>query len=260
MIKQKFNYHTHTKRCGHAIGEDEEYIKAAIQAGFTTLGFSEHLGYDGWDDAHERIPYLEIQEYLATMNAFKQKYQDQINLRVGFEFEYFEEDEAYLKQIKHSCDYMINGQHAISRKPEHYVHDVCSDEDVLIYANQIIQAMESGLTDYLAHPDYFMLGRTEFSPACASAIDQIAACAKKHNIPIECNLKGMKYGKQMYPYGERYIYPHREAYEIIAKHGCELVFGYDAHNPSVFLDDTQLTQAEEVLTGLNLHFLTDLSL
>ena len=25
---QKFNYHSHTKRCGHAIGEDEEYVLA----------------------------------------------------------------------------------------------------------------------------------------------------------------------------------------------------------------------------------------
>lgn len=260
MIKQRFNYHTHTKRCGHAIGDDEAYIKAAIQAGFTTLGFSEHLGYDGWDDARERIPFLEIQEYLTTMNAYKQKYQDQINIRIGFEFEYFEEDEAYLKQIKQSCDYMINGQHAISRKPEHYVHDVCSDEDVMVYAKQIIQAMECGLTDYLAHPDYFMLGRNEFSPACANAIEQIAVCAKKHKIPVECNLKGMKYGKQKYPYGERYIYPHRETYEILAKHSCDVVFGYDAHDPNVLLDDTLQKQAEEVLTGLNLHVLTDLSL
>ena len=30
MIKR--NYHTHTKRCGHAIGEDEEYVVNAIEA------------------------------------------------------------------------------------------------------------------------------------------------------------------------------------------------------------------------------------
>ena len=27
-MKQSFNYHTHTARCGHARGEDEEYIRA----------------------------------------------------------------------------------------------------------------------------------------------------------------------------------------------------------------------------------------
>ena len=36
------NYHTHTARCMHAIGSEEEYILAAISAGYTELGFSDH--------------------------------------------------------------------------------------------------------------------------------------------------------------------------------------------------------------------------
>ena len=36
------NYHTHTKRCYHAIDNEEEYVKAAIQSGYTELGFSDH--------------------------------------------------------------------------------------------------------------------------------------------------------------------------------------------------------------------------
>ena len=32
------NYHTHTTRCMHAIGSEEEYILAAISAGYTELG------------------------------------------------------------------------------------------------------------------------------------------------------------------------------------------------------------------------------
>mgnify|MGYP000335070433 CR=1 FL=1 len=31
------NYHTHTTRCMHAIGSEEEYILAAISAGYTEL-------------------------------------------------------------------------------------------------------------------------------------------------------------------------------------------------------------------------------
>ena len=37
------NYHTHTARCGHAWGTDDEFIQAAIDAGYTTLGF-----YNRW--------------------------------------------------------------------------------------------------------------------------------------------------------------------------------------------------------------------
>lgn len=42
MKMQTFNYHTHTKRCGHADGDDEQYVRAAMMTGFKELGFSEH--------------------------------------------------------------------------------------------------------------------------------------------------------------------------------------------------------------------------
>ena len=40
-----YNYHCHTKRCGHASGTDEEYVEAAIKAGYKVLGFSDHGPY-----------------------------------------------------------------------------------------------------------------------------------------------------------------------------------------------------------------------
>lgn len=36
------NYHTHTFRCRHALGEDREYIEHAIDGGLKVLGFSDH--------------------------------------------------------------------------------------------------------------------------------------------------------------------------------------------------------------------------
>ena len=39
---QKTNFHTHTARCGHASGEDEQYVRSAIRGGYRVLGFSDH--------------------------------------------------------------------------------------------------------------------------------------------------------------------------------------------------------------------------
>lgn len=36
------NFHTHTKRCHHAGGTDEQIVETAIEEGFKTLGFSDH--------------------------------------------------------------------------------------------------------------------------------------------------------------------------------------------------------------------------
>ena len=41
----KVNYHTHTKRCGHASGEDREYVESAIEAGLEVLGFADHCRF-----------------------------------------------------------------------------------------------------------------------------------------------------------------------------------------------------------------------
>ena len=37
------NYHTHTYRCGHAVGEDRQYVETAIERGLKVLGFSDHV-------------------------------------------------------------------------------------------------------------------------------------------------------------------------------------------------------------------------
>ena len=35
----KTNYHTHTTRCMHAVGDDEDYVRSAIKGGFQELAF-----------------------------------------------------------------------------------------------------------------------------------------------------------------------------------------------------------------------------
>ena len=88
------NYHSHTARCGHAWGTDDEFILAAIDAGFTTLGISEHSPWpfvDGYQeiDARQRITVEQLDDYLADMQALKEKYRDRIEIRIGLECEYF---------------------------------------------------------------------------------------------------------------------------------------------------------------------------
>lgn len=39
------NFHTHTYRCHHAKGTDRDYVEAAIKAGYTEIGFSDHVPY-----------------------------------------------------------------------------------------------------------------------------------------------------------------------------------------------------------------------
>ena len=65
------NYHTHTIRCHHAVGTEREYIEAAIAAGITELGFSDHSPYpfsDGYV-SNFRMALEETAGYFETLRA-----------------------------------------------------------------------------------------------------------------------------------------------------------------------------------------------
>jgi len=69
------NYHTHTKRCGHAIGLDEEYVLSAISNGYVELGFSDHISHDNVE---------QNEEYIQSIQQLKEKYKDQIDIKIAF--------------------------------------------------------------------------------------------------------------------------------------------------------------------------------
>lgn len=82
-MRQYFNYHGHTKRCGHARGEDEEYVLAAISAGYKTIGFSDHAPYPDQYNEHERMDMSELENYIYSVKQLQQKYKDQIEIFIG---------------------------------------------------------------------------------------------------------------------------------------------------------------------------------
>ncbi len=261
MSYQTFNYHTHSYRCGHAVGKEEEYIQAAIQAGFKTIGMSEHMGYLGWDDPKERIPYLELDDYLQVMNALKEKYKEQINVRIGFECEYFDDMVEHLQTMKAKCDYLICGQHAPDRSNVYYDQPLyCGDSYIEKMADQVCAGIESGLFSYIAHPDYFMLSGCDFTERKAQAIRKIAQCAKEHDVVLEINLKGTKYGTKQYEHGTSYLYPNNEVFRIIGEVGTKVCFGYDAHNPTILLDRSKEEELKETFKSYNLQYVEHLEL
>lgn len=70
---QPFNFHTHTVRCGHAVGSDEEYVLKAIEANMNTLGFSDHVPYRQSVLHKERMPYELKDDYLISVAQLKKE-------------------------------------------------------------------------------------------------------------------------------------------------------------------------------------------
>lgn len=248
---QNFNLHTHTYRCGHAIGDEHDMAESAIKNGFKVLGFSEHIGYEDWDSDSERMPFREMDEYFDSIEKLKEEYRGHLEIYTGLEVEHFDETEDYLKEQMKRCDYMIVGQH-YSTKFGTDLSLSCSDEEAQIYKDELVKALERGFTKYIAHPSYIMCSRNEFSDSFAKAIEKIALACKKYDAALECNLKGMSRGIRKYQGYESYIYPHLKSLEIVREINPKIVIGYDVHDPSFLGEREYEEKIRKILDGANI--------
>lgn len=85
---QNFNYHTHTARCGHAVGTDAEYVQAALRCGYTALGFSEHIQFRACNGQHGRIDFETFPQCFQDIRVLGKRYKDQISIFCGIEAEF----------------------------------------------------------------------------------------------------------------------------------------------------------------------------
>lgn len=230
---QLFNIHTHTARCGHAVGKDEDYILAAIDSGIEVLGFSDHVTFKEYVFNGERMRFEDMEDYLQSMVALKEKYKEKIDIKIGFECEFFKDYLPYYRELLERVDYLILGHHNSFLGDQDYGVDAI-DERVIQYADEVCEGLESGLFTYLAHPSYFMLGRDEWNSVCDRAMNQICECAKKNHVPLEINLKGRSYGLRNFKDGPSYVYPHKKAMPFFSKHQNDCIFGLDCHDPKNF--------------------------
>ncbi len=220
------NYHTHTARCRHATGTEEEYVLHAIDGGLKVLGFSDHTPFlfpDGYY-THIRMYPEELESYVATVLELKEKYADKIDIHLGLEVEYYPDRMSDLLKLiaPYDIEYFILGQHWCGNEQNEIYNGRPTEDNARLerYCSQCIEAMETGLFTYLAHPDLLhFVGdptfyRQQAERLCRGAID----C----DMPLEINLAGIL--------TERH-YPREDFWEIAGKTGCKVVIGSDAHAP-----------------------------
>ena len=260
----KNNYHTHTPRCNHAVGSEEEYVEKAIESNFSTLGFSDHCPLPDINDtriAIMRMAESEIDIYVYAIETLKKKYEGKINILLGLECEYFPSKMEWLKKIvkTFNIQYLILGAHYIEYKDgtfSNYMGSKCTKEEVIDYQNNCIEAMETGLFLYLAHPDLFVKGYGKWDDLAIKVSENICQRAKQLNIPLGYNLNGFNnfYNKRVYSY------PYNQFWEIASKYQCDVLIEYDAHNPLLLSRDDLYQQAERILSKMGCNIINELKI
>jgi len=248
---QNFNYHTHTERCGHAEKEynDEEYVKEAFEIGIKFLAFTDHIPFMNTKDSktNVRMTYEEIDEYLQSIMKLKDKYQGDIKIETGFEFEYLPNEIEYIIKIKSMVDKMVLGQHFVldSQGKIKYFSSKqdLTDREMIQYVCLINKALEARIPDIVAHPDLFLKYRKTFGKKEEFITRQLCTIFQKYKVPVEINLNEIyrEYVKaknqipdateqeQIELAKKKIKYPNEQFWKILSEYNIKVLFGIDAH-------------------------------
>lgn len=260
-MRQDFNYHTHTYRCGHAsLDSDESYVLSAIKAGFKILGMSDHAPYPDLYKDTDRMRFTQMEDYLGSMYYLKEKYKDQIDLKVGFEMEYFPEYDSFIDYLKSRCEYLILGQHYPTRFADiDYCHGAESvgPAEIEKYGELIEKGIYSGKFLYVAHPDYIMGSQKSFDENCRKMSHRILMAAEATDTPIEVNIKLTKRKKVLIDGKLQYPYPLRDFWQIASQYKVRVLYGYDAHDSAILQNREIFNITDSILEGIDLNFIRE---
>ena len=232
----KQNLHTHTTYVdGNKSAED--MIKAALQMGMTSIGFSEH-SHLPFDKIYS-MTQESTREYAKEIAELKEKYRGKIDVFLGLERDYFSEIEPEIK-----FDYVIGTAHWFKRAGEYICVDNgadlqnaavkrCCGGDYYTFAEEYYAVMANIVketkADIVGHFDLvtkynqnnraFDENHPRYIYAAISAMDEILK---------NCKIFEINTGA-VYRYGKKEQYPSTYLLKELKVRGGEVLLSSDSH-------------------------------
>ncbi|UOF90482.1 histidinol-phosphatase [Fodinisporobacter ferrooxydans] len=241
----KFDMHTHHERCGHAAGGIREYVEAAIAAGLTVIGISDHSPYFGEEEDHPKpnvaMAKSEFPLYIREVLQIKDMYKDAIEVLLGIESDFFPDYADIYREVyqKYPFDYIIGSVHVSGGKSifNRRRWTGLTEEQLIkekqLYYDLIQRSAKSRMFDILGHIDAMKANYPTFVDIKKDIVDQtlqvIAAC----DVAIEVNTSGKT--KRCGGW-----YPSDETLERALFYGVKVTFGSDAHDPARVGDEWEI--------------------
>jgi HisJ family histidinol phosphate phosphatase len=235
------NYHTHTRWCHHGTGEIEDFILAALAAGYVELAITEHVPLPG-DPDYNRMAYTDFAAYNAELDRMIAKYAGRIRVRKGFECEYYPAMLDYYRKLRDEYGYeiLLLGHHT-SCDMKHDNFFLQTPRQLALYADEVCAGLETGLFTVLAHPDVPMNGYPRYDAAAEKMMARIFETCAAQNVPAEINANGLLHGRG---------YPCPQAWSLAAEYPC--IIGADAHKPE-YLSSPAIALCEQLAAHYGLH-------
>ncbi len=228
------NFHTHTIYCD---GKDTpaELVKAALEKGFTALGFSGHsyLEIDrdfAMDDADQ-------QRYFDEIHALKEQYRGKIDIFCGLE------QDCYSAPPKRPYDYLIGSVHHVEKNDAYPMTDGSLEQEGQVlttwydgdfdafakdYFEVVGNVLEMTHADIIGHIDLIMKNceKKGYRPT-ANFLDYAYGAVQKllpYGKPFEINTGAMARGHRTTPY------PHPDILRMIYEGGGTIMINSDCHD------------------------------
>jgi len=222
------DYHVHERHSRDAaMAKISEYIAAAEGRGITEIAFTTHLITIG-PDVDLSIREEEIPEYIREIRMAQDG--TRIKLLAGLEVDYFPGEERHLEAILrgNDFDFILGSTHYINgvdigsqSQAEGYFANRSITEAADEYYKVWKRAIESGLFDVMAHPDYWrkylrFYGRSaswgDYGSVLFDALDAMA----DNGVGLEVNTAGKRAGTgNYYPIQEFLVAAHEAGVKVV---------------------------------------------
>ena len=233
---RRLDYHIHTKFCGHATGEMEEYVQVAISKHLDEMGFADHfimvylppeVVQDDYCMKEEELPI-----YINKVKELQENHSD-IMIKLGIEADFYPGKEKEIEKLlnRYRFDYIYASIHI--------GNNCCIDDDRYRikpegaeifrlyerYFENLKQAVQSGLFDIMAHFDlpkkYGERPEEPITDLVAGVIEALV----KHKVCIELSTGGLRK-----PVKEQY--PSLEILQACHENDVQVTLGSDSHMPT----------------------------
>lgn len=225
------DYHIHTRLCGHAIGEPEDYVAEALRKGLTEIGFADHMPLLHIRDEHLTMAPDELPRYVEMVTDLRESVSD-LTIRLGIEMDYIpgQMGEIWEAAAGIEFDYVYGAVHYIdgwdfgdSRHLSSY-QGRDPDEAYVRYFELFCEAAREGGFDVMAHPDLVKKHGIATGLPVDEMYEEAARALREADVAIEMNTSGIR--KRAVE-----VYPSPAFLGACARHGVPITLGSDAHSP-----------------------------
>ncbi|WP_317367659.1 histidinol-phosphatase [uncultured Tyzzerella sp.] len=256
----KTNYHTHTLRCKHAVGNAKDYVLSAINENLSILGFSDHSPYPD-DRFGLRMDFCELEDYIKEVEDLKMEFKNKIFIKSGLEIEYDPREKDYYEELlnKYNLDYLALGQHFYINNNNEAIntYSLNDTKKYLEYGKTLVEAMKTGYFKFIAHPDVIFINDLPWDNNCDEFCNLIVKAAKENDFILEFNANGLRRGKKNFCDGTRYSYPHKSFWYKVAKENIKVIINSDCHNP-IQVWDEYMDKAYDMANKLGLNVINEI--